>query len=394
MGKLSLTRLVFALAVVAVFVLPPVDAFAKKNFLERLLSPQPHKTQRHHKPRSPKKRLTTPVAAPIPEVRPDNEPPVDAEELGTRPPDGVAVPAPAPAPAPAPVPIPEENPEAGKGNPGGPPAGSEPDAAETVPVPEPNPRAPDEPEGVGKAPPPAPSEPSTETGIIPLPEPNPRLETKPDALSPGKDSAPEEAEPNPMLPDPRTADRADPSGVMPADELSCRARLKTLGVDFAEHKAESDTEVGCTIPYPLVVTSFGKAIALAPGAEMNCAMAEAAARFSQDVILPAASAEYGAPLKSLSQASAYVCRPRHGTLKLSEHAFGNALDIAAFNLADGKSIDVEPKPDEKAAKFLDAVRKAACGPFKTVLGPGSDSDHALHFHLDLEPRRNGGTYCH
>jgi hypothetical protein len=39
------------------------------------------------------------------------------------------------------------------------------------------------------------------------------------------------------------------------------------------------------------------------------------------------------------------------------------------------------------------VRKAACGPFKTVLGPGSDADHALHFHFDLAPRRHGGTFC-
>ncbi|TIQ63130.1 MAG: extensin family protein, partial [Mesorhizobium sp.] len=35
----------------------------------------------------------------------------------------------------------------------------------------------------------------------------------------------------------------------------------------------------------------------------------------------------------------------------------------------------------------------ACGPFKTVLGPGSDADHSLHLHLDLAPRRNGGTFC-
>ncbi|TIW21354.1 MAG: extensin family protein, partial [Mesorhizobium sp.] len=28
-----------------------------------------------------------------------------------------------------------------------------------------------------------------------------------------------------------------------------------------------------------------------------------------------------------------------------------------------------------------------------VLGPGADADHALHFHLDLEPRRHGGTFC-
>jgi hypothetical protein len=78
---------------------------------------------------------------------------------------------------------------------------------------------------------------------------------------------------------------------------------------------------------------------------------------------------------------------------MSEHAFGNALDIASFTLSNGAVIEIGPLPPERQARFLMAVRKAACGPFKTVLGPGSDPDHSLHFHLDLEPRRNGGTFC-
>jgi hypothetical protein len=194
-----------------------------------------------------------------------------------------------------------------------------------------------------------------------------------------------------MLPDPRSADL--PDGKMPEVEVACRERLKTLGVEFEEHKAESNPEIGCSIPYPIVLKTLGKSIAIAPGTELNCPMAEVAARFAANVIQPAAKTDYGADLKSIGQASAFVCRPRHGTRKLSEHAFGNALDIASFTLSDGKKIEVGPTPPEKDAKFLDTVRKAACGPFKTVLGPGADPDHALHFHLDLEPRRHGGTFC-
>lgn len=82
-----------------------------------------------------------------------------------------------------------------------------------------------------------------------------------------------------------------------------------------------------------------------------------------------------------------------GETKLSEHAYGNALDVAGFGLADGRHIDVRVDAPGADAKFLDAVRKAACGPFKTVLGPGSDAEHALHFHFDLEPRRDGSTFC-
>jgi len=220
---------------------------------------------------------------------------------------------------------------------------------------------------------------------------NPGAEPEPPAIAPQPPQKPADAGDKKMLPDPRSADL--PDGKMPAEEVACRERLRTLGVEFAEHKAESNPEIGCSIPYPIVLKTIGKSIAIAPGTELNCPMAEAAARFAADVIQPAAKAEFGADLKSISQASAFVCRPRHGTRKLSEHAFGNALDIASFTLSDGRKIEISPSPPEKDGKFLNAVRKAACGPFKTVLGPGADADHALHFHLDLEPRRHGGTFC-
>jgi hypothetical protein len=195
----------------------------------------------------------------------------------------------------------------------------------------------------------------------------------------------------PKLPaDPRsTAPRFD---IIPPDETACRARLRALGAVFEERPAESDPS-GCALPYPLALTKLSARITVEPEALMNCAMAEAAARFAADIISPAAKAEYGEELKSIGHASAYVCRPRNGGSKLSEHAFGNALDIARFTLSKGTVVDVNLTPDPKAAKFLGAIRKAACGPFKTVLGPGSDADHALHFHFDLAPRSNGGTFC-
>lgn len=147
------------------------------------------------------------------------------------------------------------------------------------------------------------------------------------------------------------------------------------------------------MPYPLGVTNLAKGIELVPKAELNCAMAEAMARFAADIVRPAARTVMGRELAAVSHASAYVCRPRHNGMKLSEHAFGNALDIASFTFRDGSSVEVGPNQDEKQRKFLDHVRKAACGPFKTVLGPGSDPDHEKHLHLDLAPRRNGSIFC-
>lgn len=230
--------------------------------------------------------------------------------------------------------------------------------------------------------------------VVPIPTQKPDTaepEAQPPAVAPQPPPKPADTGDKKMLPDPRSADVPDEK--MPEEELACRRRLKSMGVDFEEHKPEHNPEIGCSIPYPIMLKTLGKSIAIGPQTELNCEMAEAAARFAADVIQPAAKAEFGADLKSISQASAFVCRPRNGTRKLSEHAFGNALDISSFTLSDGKKIEIGPAPPEKDGKFLNAVRKAACGPFKTVLGPGADADHALHFHLDLEPRRHHGTFC-
>jgi hypothetical protein len=173
---------------------------------------------------------------------------------------------------------------------------------------------------------------------------------------------------------------------------ACLDGLAKLGVDYSVEQPVSDP-MGCAIANPVTLKNLGKTIKLAPEALLDCPMALAAARFVQDVAAPEAKRTLGSDLASISQASAYVCRPRNGGTKLSEHAYGNALDIGSFGLADGKRVDVKAGVPEPEAKFLDAMRKAACGPFKTVLGPGSDADHALHFHFDLAPRRSGSTFC-
>ena len=416
MGKLSIPRLALAMTISGILLLPPTDAFAAnwlEKKLEKLFSSPQSKAPKHRKPR-PAQKIATPLTAPVPAAKPDTEPPVDDEKLPQSP-DVIPVPKDNP-PAAAPVTKPAgpvQGPPMPQPTPTMPavPADSAPDDAgatlpenaDAVPIPEPNPRAMSEdkpsqrPAGPVQGPPMPPAlgaspQDKTPPETVPVPEPNPRTATeKADETAPAKETAPADVLPEPMLPDPRTADRPDPSGVMPAEEVACRERLTALGVKFENHAAESDP-AGCSIPYPLTVKSLGADIGLQPEAEMNCAMAEAAARFMKDVASPAAKAEFGQPLKSVSHASAYVCRPRNGTQRLSEHAFGNALDIASFTLSDGTTVAVEMRPEDKPAIFLGKVRKAACGPFKTVLGPGNP-DHSEHFHFDLAPRRHGGTVC-
>lgn len=187
-----------------------------------------------------------------------------------------------------------------------------------------------------------------------------------------------------------------PPPLSPAGQL-CRGNLRALGVTFTEDEPVENEE-GCAIPHPLSITTLSKDIAIEPAAELNCMMAETLADFMQDVVQPAAERHFAEPVKAVRHASAFVCRPRNGTRTLSEHAFGNALDIAAFILADGSEVAVKAyDPEDHAsldkAQFLNEVRAAACGPFTTVLGPGSNADHATHFHFDLKERNNRYKVC-
>jgi hypothetical protein len=249
-----------------------------------------------------------------------------------------------------------------------------------------------------QAPQPAPAEP-------PVPTPSP--EAPPSDTAPVPDERPPEADA--PLPEPRpTPPPADPADMlrqpppelggpgtgagMPPEETACRAGLAALGARFRELPPVRET-AGCVMPHPLVVTRLTTRIDIAPEITINCATALATAKFAKEVMSPAAEKAFGSAIGSISQASGYVCRPRNGTQKLSEHAFGNAIDIASFALANEKTIAVEPAPPPENEKFLREVRDAACGPFKTVLGPGSDADHSLHLHFDLAQRRNGGTFC-
>lgn len=177
-----------------------------------------------------------------------------------------------------------------------------------------------------------------------------------------------------------------------AGERECRARLRAMGVSFSPADPVAE-EAGCRIDHPVLLRDLGPGVALEPEALVNCAVAETAVRFVREVVSPEARRRFGAGLVAVGQASGYVCRPRNGTAKLSEHASGNAIDLSSFTLDDGRVIAVVASSDRSRRDFLRSIRGGACGLFRTVLGPGSDADHADHLHLDLVERRADATYC-
>ena len=136
---------------------------------------------------------------------------------------------------------------------------------------------------------------------------------------------------------------------------------------------------------------------LTPPATLACPIVSALDHWVSDSVQPAALRWFGTQVVEIKQISAYSCRPMvgGGSSHISEHAFGNAIDIAAFTFADGRRVTVQEgwhgTPEEQG--FLRDVHLGACDNFTTVLAPGYNAAHYNHIHVDLMRRASGDRPC-
>lgn len=119
----------------------------------------------------------------------------------------------------------------------------------------------------------------------------------------------------------------------------------------------------------------------------TCKLAAALAIWQEEVVEPAALRRFGQPLARIEHWGTYACRNRNSRQAgpRSEHATANAIDVAAFYLADGTVVRVEQDWGgwgDKGA-FLDEVHEGACRIFNGTIGPDANAAHEDHFHLDM-----------
>ncbi|MEJ2377612.1 MAG: extensin family protein, partial [Pseudolabrys sp.] len=104
-----------------------------------------------------------------------------------------------------------------------------------------------------------------------------------------------------------------------------------------------------------------------PPAKLACPLVSALDRWVSEGVQPAAIHWFKSPVVEIHQIGSYACRDMvgAGTHHISEHAFGNALDISGFTLADGRTITVKDgwhgSPAEQG--FLHDVQLYACETF-------------------------------
>src|SRR4029077_19165981 len=197
--------------------------------------------------------------------------------------------------------------------------------------------------------------------------------------------------------------RAAPAYAPPNEPIDTRRPAAAIAPldDPYRYRGPQGARAAAGSPMPLgparAPVAAATVAAVAPPATLACPIVSALDRWVTDAIQPAAQRWFGSPGVEIKQISAYSCRGMNGQpgAHVSEHAFGNALDIAAFTLANGRTVTVRDgwrgMPEEQG--FLRDVEAAACEQFMTVLAPGSNSFHYDHIHVDLMRRRTGRRLC-
>jgi hypothetical protein len=177
-------------------------------------------------------------------------------------------------------------------------------------------------------------------------------------------------------------------------EVACISEGQVRPSDHIRPASEIDGDGACGMTRPFKVSAFADGfIAVKPQATLACPIIPQLQAWVSESIQPAAMRWFGQPVVEIRQMSSYSCRGQNGQAgaKISEHAFGNALDIGSFRLADERVVSVRDHwtrgtPEEKG--FLREVAGAACRRFTTVLGPGSNIFHYDHIHVDLARRKS------
>ncbi|MBV8754915.1 MAG: extensin family protein [Hyphomicrobiales bacterium] len=176
----------------------------------------------------------------------------------------------------------------------------------------------------------------------------------------------------------------------PAGDEACLERLKSAGFTFEPATQHAAANPACVIDTPVKlmavpVATRGASVRMPEEPMLACRFAERLGHFLGDLAAPLIAGRLAVEVKAVRTGPGYECRNRNRAANghLSAHALGIAVDVAAFELANGKALPIKPDGDARGEAAVAAVRTAACGWFTTILGPGSDPAHTDHMHLDI-----------
>jgi len=167
----------------------------------------------------------------------------------------------------------------------------------------------------------------------------------------------------------------------------CHADLRRIGVSFRP-LPDRMRGGGCSTVGTVQLLDIG--VPTTNLGAMRCGLARTFSAWARNAVAPAAHQILGSDLTKIETFGTYACRNVIGagpTNRLSGHAIANAIDIAAFELADGRRIsllDDWDSKDPRVRRFMEVIHTSACKRFGTVLSPDYNEAHRNHFHLEAD----------
>ncbi len=196
-----------------------------------------------------------------------------------------------------------------------------------------------------------------------------------------------------VVPRGRSISKAPPRASRPVppspDQRMCLSKLESQAVAFTP-LPDQRFGGGCSVLNGVKLLDFG--VPATNLGAMTCGLAANFAAWARYGVQPAARAILGSEVVKIESMGTYNCRPIAGSSKLSEHARGNAVDVAAFRLADGRRISIKDDwdGDRKTRQFLQVIHASACKRFSVVLSPDYNAAHRDHLHFDMGGK---GGFC-
>src|SRR5262249_53851477 len=137
---------------------------------------------------------------------------------------------------------------------------------------------------------------------------------------------------------------AIPFPAAPAAPAGCRGALRGAGFALAPwplRPTKLQEGVVCEAPEGVSIRRGGSGLRFQPSARVNCAFGLRLARF-EAIVQEEAQRILRSRVRAIVQLGTYNCRRMAAYPDLvSEHSFANAIDVASFVLANGRSIVVE-----------------------------------------------------
>ncbi|EPC4332970.1 MULTISPECIES: extensin family protein [Enterobacter] len=155
--------------------------------------------------------------------------------------------------------------------------------------------------------------------------------------------------------------------------------------DLIRTQPVADSGGACPLNNVVRVRDFGP-VSLNSSFLASCPLALSSALFVSQQARPLTKRYTGSDLARIDHLGSFACRNiyHRPDARRSEHATAEALDIAAFRLANGERVTVlNGWKATTTQPWLKAMLAASCGYYGNGLGPEYNAAHANHFHLGM-----------